>query len=89
MTIEKFDQMIEKVETLSEGETPFTAGYYPSIEELENLEVENNIEKYLSLLIYFSNNPYGGDPEIGIREDYRDMVKYTKSMLYRFSSELD
>ncbi len=60
----------------------FTNGYYPSVQELINKGVENNIDIYLPILAYFSSNPF---KRLGMEEaedeDYKELVRYCSHLI--------
>ena len=65
-----------------------TNGYFPTVNELKAHHVEDNLPKFLALLIYFASDPFArlGMPDKNDPE-YRETVKYAKKLLYTVNLE--
>ncbi len=85
ITEQKFEDLHAAVEKLDN----FTEGYYPTVKTLKLYNAEDNLEKYLPFLLYLSLDPYADNEEISQREDYREMVKYVKKLLYNLDIEYE
>ena len=61
--------------------------FFPTVEELKAYNIEQNIEKFLPLLLYFSQNPYSSEMEREanwIRNEYKNTISYVNSILYSY-----
>jgi hypothetical protein len=78
MKEKEFYSLFDKVENLDDP----TAGYYPTVDELLENNVEEHMDVYAPLLVYFSNDPFkGSDSAIADDPDYKETVEYAKRVL--------
>ena len=80
MEEKKFYKLCDKIEELPDD---FTKGYYPTVEELENHKVQDNLEEYLPIILYISKNPYK-DKYVENEEEYQKSVKYCRDLVSKF-----
>lgn len=62
----------------------YESGYYPTVTELKKYDVENNVGKYLPMLIFYANDPFNDEErknEKGSEPKYIEMVKYVNKIL--------
>lgn len=70
---------MEKVEVTTDH-------YFPTVEEIKEHDVENNLEKYLPMLIFFSEDPFareGIELDEFEEKEYKEMVSYVKRIIYQ------
>ena len=62
---------------------PMEDKYFPRIEELKKHNVEDNLDNFLPMLIYYSNDPLKNtDMDTVTKEEYRKSIKYIKKIIY-------
>lgn len=80
MSEEEFYHMEDAMENFGD----VTAGYYPTVNELKRAHAEEHPEKYIPLLLYFSDDPF---KRLGRKEkndhDYKELVSFAKRLLYK------
>lgn len=54
-----------------------TNGYYPTVATLKAHKVEEKIEKYLPIIMYFASDPLRKEIK---EEQYKETVKYCKTL---------
>ena len=65
--------------------------YFPTVEEMKKHNIQGNPEKYMPMIIFFSEDPF---KRLGIElsedeeESYMETVKYAKKLVYEFSSKM-
>lgn len=69
-TIEPINEKLEK-----DGGIP----YFPTVSELKEHHVEENVKKYLSFLIFLNNNPYNLDTD-----EARETIAYSRHLLKKY-----
>lgn len=80
MRAEEFDRLYE---TWDQNNMDITNGYYPTVTELKQYSVENQLEKYANILTYFASDPFSKlYPSRSKDEDYQEMVNYCNKILY-------
>ena len=68
----------------------FTDGYYPTVEEMKAHKVEENIEKYLLILVFFAEDPLTKLGHASSQEaDYKETVSFCKRLIYKLDFEED
>ncbi len=59
-----------------------TNGYYPSVDELKEKNIENDIRLFLPIIAYYGSNPF---KRLGLEEadfdSYKELVKYCETLL--------
>ncbi len=72
----KMCDIVDELRTLTDG-------YYPTVDELKAHKVEENIEKYLLILVYYANDPLTrAGSDTCKEEDYKETVSYCKRLVY-------
>ncbi len=67
-----------------EDSTNLTDGYYPTVEELKEKGVEEDVERYAPILLYFSSDPFTREKIDGYTtNEYKEMVQYCKELVGR------
>ena len=81
MNEELFYDTLDKMESVDKD---ITSGYYPSIEDLKEYQVEKDIDLFLPIIAYFASDPF---KRIGIEPDspnqYSETVSFCKEALAR------
>ncbi|MBP3279323.1 MAG: hypothetical protein J6M44_10250 [Butyrivibrio sp.] len=76
-----FYDVIDKMEEI---DVDTTKGYYPTIADLEEYKVEQDIDLFLPILAYYASDPF---KRMNIKPDnpneYKATVKYCKDVLSR------
>ena len=76
-------------DTMEEVAVNLTDGWYPTVQELKDHNVEGNPEKYTPIISFFSSDPFTRMSIPGAEEEeYRDTVKFCKKLLYRISEKI-
>lgn len=61
-----------------------TDGWFPTVEELKNHNVEDKFLKFMSIICYFSIDPFKKIEHPDKEDfDYKETVKYCKKILYK------
>lgn len=67
---------IESMEDVS-----FVNGYYPTVDQLRIYRIDQNISKYLHMLLFYASDPFGRtNSEEKDEEEYKKLVRYCKSL---------
>ena len=81
ITEDAYDAILEAVEKIDN----VTNGYFPTVEDLENHNVNKDIVGNLFVLAYYASNPF---QRLSLPEaedaDYKETVKYCRNLLYKF-----
>lgn len=82
MSEEDFYNLEDKVGTLGN----VTDSYYPTVDELKKSGVDRHPDRFVPILMFFSEDPF---TRLGLEDadnkDYKDLVGYSRKLLYRVS----
>ena len=88
----KEDRYYEKLDAADNLGADFTNGYFPTVEELENLGIEKTPEKFLTMLAYFAGDPLKDSVEkmpAKVAQEYRKSVKKCNEIILKVKLEED
>ena len=70
---------------IAEGFGNLTEEYYPTVKELEDHNVKENINSFLVIVAYFASDPFKRNHVDPVDpEDYKETVSYCKHLLYDY-----
>lgn len=82
----KFEDRVMEMYDVTENIKVTNDRYFPTVEEMVEHNVEKNIQKYLPMLVFFSEDPFrrdGIELEEEEQEKYDAMVSYVKKIMYK------
>ncbi len=81
MKSDDFDRLLDIMDELCDA----TDGYYPTVEEMEDHHVKEEINSYLVLLAYMASDPFRrAEIEPDDTEEYKASVSYCRNLLYQY-----
>lgn len=73
----EFYKMVDVIGMLTKQN--ITRGWYPTMGEINAFNIEENMDRYTPLVIYFANDPLSNMLEE--KEEYDEIVKYCKKLV--------
>lgn len=81
MKEEDFYDMLDIVETIMD----VTNGYFPTVEEMEEKNMRENMNDYLIAIAYFASDPFNRcDREPDDMASYKETVAYCQQLLLEY-----
>lgn len=79
MTESEFYRICDKTEAIEEN---ITKNFFPTVEELKEVQADTHPERVLPLLSYFASNPFSRqDNALKNYNEYLETVKFCKNIL--------
>lgn len=80
----KEDKFFEMCDIMEEEAEMAYDKYFPTVDEIKSHNVEQNLEKYLPMLLYFSNDPFekeGIELDENEQDAYYEMIDYVNELI--------
>ena len=82
MTKAKKKSIDNFVNTTLIGNPDATKGFFPTVEELDNMNISSKVEKHLAILEYYASDPLKDiDEDYKNSNDYKNLVEYCNELI--------